>query len=240
VRIPHQQQADASIPYVTLPLGIVVADDWVITICRQKHDLLHDLDDLHWADLSTGKPHRFVLHMLWSIARSYLHYLNDINQAVDLLEDRLQRALQNREVLALLRFQKSLVYFTTVLETTELMLERLQRAEMLKLQPADADLLDDVRTEFQEARKMAEIASDILSQMMDAFASIISNNLSVVMKFLAAITVVLIAPQIIGTFYGMNVGLPIQEYPFAFFMIVGLSVAIAAIVGFLFWKRNWL
>jgi magnesium transporter len=120
------------------------------------------------------------------------------------------------------------------------MLERLQRAALLELKPADADLLDDMITENQEARKMAEIDSNILSQMMDAFASIISNNLNVVMKFLASITVVLIVPQIHGTFYGMNVGLPIKEHPFAFFVKVGLSVMLAALIGFIFWKRKWL
>jgi magnesium transporter len=240
VRIPHHQRANANIPYVTLPLGILVTDDWVITICQREQDILQDLDDLNRTDLSTSKPHRFVLHVLWSIANSYLRYLGDINQAVDRLENQLQRALQNREVLALLRFQKSLVYFTTALEINELMLERLQRAALLELKPADADLLDDVITENQEARKMAEIASDILSQMMDAFASIISNNLNVVMKFLASITVVLIVPQIIGTFYGMNVGLPIGDHPFAFLVMVGLSVTISAMIGFIFWKKNWI
>jgi magnesium transporter len=240
VRIPHHQRASANIPYVTLPLGILVTDDWVLTICRREQDLLRDLDDPHRANLFTDKPHRFVLHMLWSIASSYLRYLNDINQAVDRLEEQLQRALQNREVLALLRYQKSLVFFTTALEINELMLERLERAELLELEPADADLLDDVITENQEARKMAEIASDILSQMMDAFASIISNNLNVVMKFLASVTVVLIVPQIIGTFYGMNVGLPIGDHPFAFFVMVGLSIVTAAVVGFIFRKKNWL
>jgi magnesium transporter len=98
---------------VTLPLGVVVTDDWVIKVCRREEDLFRDLDDTHREDLSTGKPHWFVLHMLWGIANSYLRYLNDINAAVDRLEDQLQRTLQNREVVALLRYQKSLVYFMT-------------------------------------------------------------------------------------------------------------------------------
>jgi magnesium transporter len=165
-----------------------VTDDWVVTVCRREQDLLRDLDDIQRENLTTSKPHQFVLHILWSVANSYIRYLGDINQSVDRLEDQLQRALQNREVLALLRYQKSLVFFTTALEINELMLERLQRAELMELTPEEADLLDDVLTENQEARRMSQIASDILSQMMDAFASIISNNLNVVMKFLASIT----------------------------------------------------
>jgi magnesium transporter len=240
VRIPHAQSAGASIPYVTLPLRIIVTDRSVITICKQEHDLLGDLDDSHREDLSTAKAHRFVLHMLWSIANSFTRYLNDLNQAVDRLEDRLQRSLQNREVLALLRYQKSLVHFTTALKTNGLMLERLQRADLLELKPADADLLDDVITENHEAMEMAGVASDILAQMMDAFASIISNNLNVVMKFLAAITVILIIPQIVATFYGMNLNLPLDEEPLAFLVLVGLSILSSAIVGYFFWKKDWL
>lgn len=240
IRIPYRQPADVNVPFITLPLGIVLTQDLVITVCRKEADLFRDLDDFHREDLATDQPQRFVLHMLWSISNAYLRFLNDIYQSVDRLEDQLQRALQNREVLELLRYQKSLVYFMTGLEINGLMLDRLQRSELLELKPADADLMDDVVTENQEARKMVEIASNILSQMMDAFASIISNNLNVVMKFLASITVILIIPQIVGTFYGMNVGLPIEGHPLAFLIMVGLSFLAAAVVAWIFWKKNWL
>ncbi len=240
VRIPHFQGDGARIPYVTLPLGIILTNDAIVTICKHDHDLLRNLDEERKSAFSTHNPRVFVLHFLWGIATCYLAHLSEINQAVDRLEDRLQHALQNREVLELLRYQKSLVYFTTALKTNELMLERLQRVELLGLKADDEDVLDDLVTENHEAMLMAEIASDILSQTMDAFASIISNNLNVVMKFLASITVVLIIPQIIGTFYGMNVGLPIREHPFAFSVLVGLSVVISAVVGFIFWRKKWL
>jgi magnesium transporter len=240
VRIPHFRGETARIPYITVPLGILVTDDTILTVCQYDHELLRNLDEERRSAFSTRQPHRFVLHFLWGIATRYLAHLNDINQAVDRLEDRLQRALQNREVLELLRYQKSLVHFTTGLKTNELMLERLQRAELLGLRAGDEDVLDDLVTEHHEAMLMTEIASDILSQTMDAFASIISNNLNVVMKFLASITVVLIVPQIIGTFYGMNVGLPIQEQPWAFTTLVLLSVALAGFVAFVFWRKDWL
>ncbi|MCI0393349.1 MAG: magnesium transporter CorA family protein [Chloroflexi bacterium] len=240
VRIPHFQGARARIPYVTLPMGIVLTDDMIITICKHEHELLRDLNHERQSALSTSQPHLFVLHLLWSITNRYLTQLGEINEIVDRLEDRLQRSLQNREVLELLRYQKSLVYFTTALRTNKLMLERLQRAELLELKPGDEDQLDDVITENYEAMEMTEIASDILSQTMDAFASIISNNLNVVMKFLASITVVLIVPQIIGTFYGMNVRLPMEDTPSTFYIMVGLSVIISGIVSFIFWKKDWL
>jgi magnesium transporter len=240
VRISHFQGANASIPYVTLPMGIIVTDDLVVTICRHEHELLRDLPLEHQNDISTAKPARFVLHLLWSVGNNYLLHVGEINKIVEGLEDRLQRSLQNREVLELLRYQKSLVHFTTALRANETMLERLQRGEFLEMGRKDVDLLDDVFTENRQAIGMSEIASNILSQMMDAFASIISNNLNVVMKFLAAVTVILIVPTIVATFYGMNVSLPLERNPLAFPVIVGLSILCALIVGLIFRKKNWL
>jgi magnesium transporter len=240
VRIPHFRDANASIPYVTLPMGIIVTDELVVTISRHEHELLRDLPLEHQTDISTAKPARFVLHLLWSVANNYLLHLDEINKVVEELEEQLQRSLQNREVLELLRYQKSLVHFTTALRANETMLERLQRGEFLEMERKDEDLLDDVFTETRQAIGMSEIANNILSQMMDAFASIISNNLNVVMKFLAAITVILIVPTIAATFYGMNVSLPLERNPLAFPVIVGLSILCALIVGLIFRKKNWL
>lgn len=240
VHIPHSQGEDATIAYVTLPIGIILTGESVVTICRRQHELLRDLPHEHQSDLCTAKPTRFVLHLLWSVANRYLHYLNEINKIVEKLEDRLQRSLQNREVLELLKYQKSLVHFATALRSNETMIERLQRSKLLEMERKDEDLLDDVFTENRQAIGVSEIASNILSQMMDAFASIISNNLNVVMKFLASFTVILIIPTIISTFYGMNVGLPLAHQPFAFWLLVTLSVLSALAVGLIFWRKGWL
>ena len=239
VRIPSKSQT-AKIPYVTLPMGIIVTSEAVVTIRRHELELLRDLPHEQQADLSTEKRARFVLHLLWSVANAYLLHLNEIDKLVEALEDRLQRSLQNREVLELLRYQKSLVHFTTALRANETMLERLRRSELLEMERRDEDLLDDVFTENRQAIGVSEIASDILSQMMDAFASIISNNLNVVMKFLASVTAILIIPTIIGTFYGMNVALPWAKHPFAFLALVGLSILSSFLVGLFFRKKGWL
>jgi magnesium transporter len=126
VRIPHSQTA-ASIPYVTLPVGMIVTDEWVMTICLHEHELLRDLPPEHQLELSTAKPSRFVLHLLWNAANSHIHHLSEIDEIVERIEEQLQRSLQNREMLDLLRYQKSLVHFTTALRANELMLEWLQR-----------------------------------------------------------------------------------------------------------------
>jgi magnesium transporter len=223
-----------------LPLGLIVTDKWVMTICLHEQDLLRDLPPEHESELSAAKPARFVLHLLWNAANSYIRHLSEINAIVDRIEERLQRSLENREVLELLRYQKSLVHFTTALHANELMLEWLQRSEFLEMERKDKDLLDSVFNENRQAIAATEIASDILSQMMDAFASIISNNLNVVMKFLASAAVILVVPTIIGTFYGMNVRLPVEDKPSAFLVLVGLSMLSSVIIGLILWKKGWL
>jgi magnesium transporter len=240
VRISHFQSATASIPYVTLPMGIILTNEHVITICRQEHNLLRDLPHEHQAYLSIATPSRFVLHLLWSVASNYLSHLNEINNTVEEIEERLQRSLQNRDVLELLRYQKSLAHFITALNANETMFERLQRGEFLEMKQRDQDLLNDVSTENRQAIGMSEIASNILSQMVDAFASIISNNLNVTMKFLASVTVILIIPTIIGGFFGMNVPVPLHEHWAAFPALIILSILGAFIVGLIFWKKKWL
>jgi magnesium transporter len=240
VRIPRFQDAAASIPYMTLPLGIIMTTDWVMTICKYEHELFRDLPPEHQSDLSTAKPARFVLHMLWNAANSYIHRLNEINETVDQIEGRLQRSLENREVLELLRYQKSLVHFNTALHANELMLEWLQRSEFLEMERKDKDFLDSVFNENRQAIAATQIASDILSQMMDAFASIISNNLNVVMKFLASAAVILVIPTIIGTFYGMNVRLPLEDNPSVFLILVGVSIVSSFIIGMMLWRKGWL
>jgi magnesium transporter len=240
VRIGRVESPTANIPYETLPLGIIVVDDSVVTICRHEHELLRDLPQEHQADVSTANPARFVLHLLWSVANNYLRHVSAIEKIVEDLEDRLQRSLQNREVLELLRYQKSLVHFTTALRANETMLERLQRSKFLEMEDKDEDLLDDVFTESRQAIGMTETAGAILSQMMDAFASIISNNLNMVMKFLASVTVILLVPTVIAGFYGMNVGLPFEASPFAFLGLIGFSLLTSVIVGLVFWRRGWL
>lgn len=240
LRIPVFQGLAVDVPYTTIPLGIILTDRYLISVCKRDNDLLHEFTSGRVRDLKTGKRQRFVLRVLLSTATKYLFYLREINKMVDALEDQLQLSTRNKEVLELLKFQKSLTYFTTALKSNELMMERLQRSQLFKTYPEDEDLLEDVITENQQAIEMTNISSNILSSMMDAFASIISNNLNAVMKFLASITIILSLPTMIASFYGMNVGLPLFDHPLAFAMILGLSLVIAISVAYLFSKRDWL
>ncbi len=239
LRIPHYQGHAADIPFITVPLGIIISNRYLITICKYESEILDEFASGKKRDLSTAKRNRFVLRLLLSAASKYLSYLREINKMVDALEDQLQLSTRNKEVLELLKYQKSLTFFTTALKSNELMMERLYRSQLFKAFPEDEDLLEDVLTENQQAIEMTNISSNILSSMMDAFASIISNNLNGVMKFLAAITIVLSLPALVASFYGMNVSLPFENLPYSFMIILGLSLLLAVAVAILFVKRDW-
>lgn len=241
LRIPYYQGANVDVPYTTIPMGIILTDRFLITVCKRENEILSEFASGRIRGLSTSKRQRFVLRLLLATASKYLVYLREINKVVEALEDQLQQSTRNKEVLELLKYQKSLTYFTTALKSNELMMERLQRSQLFKTFPEDEDLLEDVLTENQQAIEMTNIASNILSSMMDAFASIISNNLNGVMKFLASITIVLSVPTMIASFYGMNVDLPFQwlNYPLPFVFILGITLSLIVPVVLIFKKLDW-
>jgi magnesium transporter len=239
LRIPDFHGVSVDIPYNTIPLGIILTSNYLVTICKHENILLQEFATGRFKELSTSKRQRFVLRLLLATANRYLSYLREITKVVDALEDQLQASTRNKEVLELLKYQKSLTIFTTALKSNELMMERLQRSQLFSNYPEDLDLLEDVMTENQQAIEMTNITSNILSSMMDAFASIISNNLNAVMKFLASVTIVLSLPTMIASFFGMNVALPLQENPMAFLFTIGISVALSLVVMYIFTKRGW-
>jgi magnesium transporter len=238
IRVSFFEGQAADIPYITVPLGIILTDHYIFTICREENDVLQEMVRLK--DLSTVKRNRFVLRLLLRTATRYLTHLRQITKSVDALEDQLQLSTRNREVLELLKYQKSLTLFTTALKSHELMMKRLQQSQMFRAYEEDEDLLEDVLTETQQAIEMTNISSNILSSMMDAFASIISNNLNTVMKFLASITIIVSIPTLVASFFGMNVQLPLQDHTLAFVGIVFLAVALIMVVGIVFWRRDWI
>jgi len=237
--VPIFQGEKFDVPFSTIPLGIILTSRMVITVCKKHNVIIDELLRPRAKGISTSKQIRFILRILLTTATQYLAYLREINHTVELVEDRLQASMKNKEVLDLLKYQKSLVYFTTALRSNELMMERLQKTPLFHRYPEDEDLLEDVITENQQAIEMVGIASNILSSMMDAFASIISNNLNVVMKFLASITIVLSIPTIVTSYFGMNVDLPLQGNDFAFLWIIVIFLAISLLIVYVFIRKKW-
>jgi magnesium transporter len=240
IRVPYFQGVRADVPYITIPLGVVTNGKWIVTICRRQNEILQEFASGRARFLETGKRNRFILRLLLASAGRYLSYLREIDRILDTVEDQLQRSQRNRELLELLKYQKSLVYFATALKANELMMERLRRSQFFHMYPEDEDLLEDVITENQQAIEMTNIITNILSSTMDAFASIISNNLNAVMKFLASATIVVNLPNIVYSFFGMNVDLPLQDLGWvAHLIILGISFGISLTVAMIFLRRDW-
>ena len=238
VRIPHRQPG-SDIPYITIPLGIMIKSNFILTICRYDKEIFKVLANGKYRLLKTAKRYRFTLYIFLETATRYLTHLREINRMTEAIEDQLQKSTRNRELMELLKYQKSLTYFSTALRSNEVMMERVQRTQIFNYYEEDQDLLEDVLTENQQAIQMTNIATELLAAMMDAFASIISNNLNAVMKILAAITIIMSLPTIVSSFYGMNVDLPFQTHPFAFWLTVGISLLFIGIAATIFYRRDW-
>ena len=237
--VPAIEERNEKDWYVTIPLGIIVTQKMIFTVCLEDTQVLTRFMEGRVRNFFTYMKTRFILQILYRNASMYLRYLRIIDRKSDQIEEKLHISQKNSELIELLELEKSLVYFTTSLRSNEVVLEKLLRTERVKKYPEDEDLLEDVIIENKQAIEMANIYSGILSGMMDAFASVISNNLNIVMKFLATVTIVLSIPTMIASFFGMNFdNIPLGHSPFGFFTIIVLTLIISGVVALLFRKKD--
>ena len=229
--------------YDTLPLGIVVTEMGIATICLEPNAVTADFGAHNSKVFSTFKKTRFLFQILYKSATLYLKYIRIIIRRTDELEIHLRQSMENNELFNLLDLQKS--YFSTSLRSNSIVLERLlrlrnatQSQHLVKVYEEDEDLLDDVIIEYKQAVEMVEMYSHILNSMMEVFASIISNNLNLVMKFLASITIILAIPTLISGLWGMNVEVPFSDNPYGFAIVVSLAVIVAIGSAVLLWKKR--
>lgn len=221
--------------YVTIPMEIIISNDFIMTICLKQIDLIQDFLTGKVRTFYTFKKTRFILQLLYKNASYYLQYLRYIDKASNKIEQELNKTMRNKELIQLLELEKSLVYFTTSLRANEMVLEKMMRMEKIKQYPEDKDLLEDVIIENKQAMEMANIYSSILSETRDAFASVISNNLNTVMKTLTSLTIVLSIPTMIFSLFGMNVPLPFMHSANGYiYILIGsvICIAIGAIIMF--------
>jgi magnesium transporter len=239
VRVPlYYKHRTATVSFATAPLGIVATQDKLITISFYDSEVLTQyLDGKHRPFAITQQS--FLLNINLRTAIYYLKFLKEINRRTTQIENELHQSMRNKELIRLLRMEKSLVFFNTALKSNEIILERLQRSRWLHNDPEAEDMIDDVIIENKQAIEMANIYSSILSGMMDAFASIISNNLNVVMKFLTSVTIILALPTLIASIYGMNVHLPFQDSNFAFAIVMGFSIAMSILLVLVFIRKKY-
>jgi magnesium transporter len=242
VRAPRRDDGDGDgdgeLPYRSEPIGLVLVGGLVVTIARGEPELLGELAAT--SEIDPRRPMRLLLSLVMRVAERFVEHVGAIEGVVNELEGRLRASLANEEVLELLKYQKGLVHFTTALRSNRIMLERIVGDPHFDLDPGERELAEEVMVELHQAIAMARVAADILANMMDAFASIISNNLNVVMKVLTAVTVVLTPPMLIASLYGMNVALPGQTSPLAFPGLLALCAALSALVASFLWRRRWL
>lgn len=238
--VPTVEKKDDAITYYTTPIGIVVTKRHVVTIALRENPILSEMAGGHVKNVHTALKTQFVLNIMLRMALRYLQYLKQIDKISNRVENQLRKSMKNKELIQLLELQKSLVYYSTSLKADEVTMEKLMRGRFLKLYEEDQDLLEDVLIEIKQAIEMSSIYLNILSGTMDAFASVISNNLNIVMKVLTSITLILAVPTIIFSFYGMNVNdLPFAESGGSLFAIL-LSVGIAGLVGLVLHKKDML
>lgn len=235
---PVAEKSDSGVSYSTIPMGILVTAENVITVCLKESAILSEFAEGVVKGVQTSLKTQFVLHLILRVATRYLQFLKQIDKLSSSLEKQLRKSMKNKELIQLLDVQKSLVYFSTSLKSDETTLEKMMRGRYIKLYEEDQDLLEDVLIEIKQAIEMSNIYLNILSGTMDAFASVISNNLNIVMKVLASVTIVISIPNIIAGFYGMNVeGLPLAQF---FWFPIVLALALMAIVGFILHKKDML
>ena len=224
---------DRTLLYSTTPMSIIITAGNVVTVSAKENPIL---DDIAKGVVKGVLPHfktQFVFTILWRIAARYLQYLKQINKIANYVEGTLYKSMQNKGLIQLYGLEKSLVYFSTSLKSNETILNKLMRGRFLKLYDEDQDLLDDVLVEVHQAIEMTNIYSNILSGTMDTFASIISNNLNIVMKRMTTFTIIIAVPTIVFSFYGMNInansgGLPLANvwFPLAISLVLSVLVGV--------------
>lgn len=241
VDVPIVEKEYENYIYTTMPLGmIVVRDDYFVTVSLKKNKVIEDFENRKIKNFQTYKKSRFIFQILYLNASYMLNYLKKINKETEIAEYILKNSMKNKELLKMLSLEKALVYFTTSLKSNELVMEKTLRGKIIKLYDDDEDILEDAITENRQAIEMANIYRDILNGTMDAYASIISNNLNGVMKFLTSITIVLAVPTMVSSFWGMNVGLPFQNHPMGFVIMILISVILTLLVTWWLKKKDML
>jgi len=239
IRIPHHDDQVQDVPYVTIAFGIILTPQHIITVCSEE--------SLAWSEMLSGRLRAsestdriaFLCSFFMRIARQFLNHLNSIRYEADNVEKAIHVSMKNEMMIRMLNLEKCLVYFTTSLRANEPIWDRFARIHGRELTEAEQEMIEDVRIEFRQARDLADIHSNILTGTMDAFASIISNNLNVVIKVLTSVTIILTLPTLVASIYGMNVELPFQHSSHAFAITMLASIVLSIVGVVIFWKMRW-
>ncbi len=235
LRIPMQSD-EQGVPFTTVPIGLITKDDVMVSVCYHQTEIISDfIQHTRKRNITVNNKMDMVLRILYSSAYWFLRYLKVINNEVANAEKDLEKSIRNEDLLRLMRLQKTLVYFNTSIRGNEVMIGRLRNI-FQDVSSVDMDLLENVIIELKQAHSTVNIYSDTLTSTMDAFASIISNNVNAIMKRMTSLSITLMIPTLIASFYGMNVDINVGTFPHAFLTIIFLSATLSAIA--FVWFRN--
>lgn len=242
VDVPYIYERNQVTSIKTIPLCIILLrDEYFVTLSLKECEVLKDFKNDKVKDFYTYKKSRFMIQLLYRIASSYIKYLNIINQHMEDTEDAMMGATKNKELVQLMGLEKSLVYMTTSLKSNGIVLEKILKGNAIDLYEEDQELLEDAIIENNQGIETSNLYREILSSMTDTFATIISNNLNVIMKFLAGITIVLSIPTMVASFMGMNVPLgKMATNPMSFILLVIISILLSLLVAYILKKKNML
>jgi len=240
IRVPHKIFRAGEREVLTIPLGLIVLKDCIVSICRYDDEITKSLEEGRVKPFYTTQKTRFLLYVFKQTNYLYNKYLEEIEREIRRIENFVVTSLKNEEIIRLLNFQKTLVYFNASIIANDKVFERIARGKLIKLYEKDQDLIEDIVLDNREIMESVEVFSNILSNTMDAYASIVSNNLNIVMKMLTVFTIILSIPTIIFSAYGMNVKLPMQYHPFTFWMLWAISFLISLWLLWVFKKIRWM
>ncbi len=233
--IDPEDDEESIAPYRTIPLGIILFDCTVITVCSAPTPVTTAFLDQIRRVCPPSDTYRFAFRLLWHAGVLFLRYINDVHSRTGALEDELHESISNVALLKLFQVEKTLVYFTTSLKADTIALARANTARQISLSDDDRDCLEDAMVEYQQALETATIHANILNGTLDAFASLINNNLNNVMKYLTVVTILLSVPTLVSSIYGMNLTtLPFMTNPHSFAIVMGLSTLLAVLLGLVF------
>ncbi|HIU12178.1 MAG TPA: magnesium transporter CorA family protein [Candidatus Onthocola stercorigallinarum] len=236
VDVPFMKDTSIKNKYVTYPLGIIVSNTCITTVSLVEHAFLNNMEDIN-----TFEINKLLIEILLKSAQSYLITLESIDEDIVRIENNTYKATDNKQLLNFLNIQKTLVYFITSLHANGMVLEKLQKENMLDFSKEEAMLLEDATLENKQSIETSTVYREILSSTMDTYSSIISNNLNVLMKFLTGITIVFSVPTMIASFLGMNVPLgELGENPASFALIILISLIISLCIAWWLKKKNML
>lgn len=248
IRVPQPVSSGLYIKYETIPIGIIVTEENIITLSLTDHPIFEEL--IHFANkcknFDLEKPVTFILNFYLLAINLYIKFLKQIDKVIEEYEEALFKALTNEEFLRMLSIEKTLTYFNTSLQGNEIVLTRLGSGRYLRLTEEEEELLEDAKIENRQALEMSKIFTSILSNTMDAYASIINNNVNLIMKLLAGIAILLAIPNMIYSMYGMNIPLPLQELgpfkntPYAFYILNAIVLLICLILFLILKKKRYL